>query len=191
MSGSVMDERFRDRMRRERIDVILREAATLATERGWSSLRLEDVARRAGIAKGTIYLDFKDKDELVSAAIRRSMTELRELMESAVGAAEADEELEAALRILATLPVERPDLAALLRCTQTEWSVPPGALDGVERLLTRLVKKAQSRGRVGADVDAEFAAQATLAAASVPAWSRIATKHGADSLLAQLPFRTN
>src|SRR5439155_16213097 len=71
-----MDERFRDRMRRERTDVILREAAGLASERGWVTLRVEDVARRAGIAKGTIYLDFKDKDELITAAIRRSMGEL-------------------------------------------------------------------------------------------------------------------
>ena len=67
-----MDERFRDRMRRERTDVILRETAGLASEQGWVTLRVEDVARRAGIAKGTIYLDFKDKDELITAAIRRS-----------------------------------------------------------------------------------------------------------------------
>jgi len=175
-------------MRRERTDVILREAAGLASEQGWTALRLEDVARRAGIAKGTIYLDFKDKDELVTAAIRRSMGEVLTLMESAADGAGDVEELGAALGVLANLPVDHPDLSAILRITHSEDEVAHGALDDVERFLTRLFRRAQSRGSVREGVDAEFAAQSTLASAAVSSWSRIAIKSGPDALLSQLQF---
>jgi AcrR family transcriptional regulator len=175
-------------MRRERTDVILREAAGLASEDGWVALRLEDVARRAGIAKGTIYLDFKDKDELVAAAIHRSMAELLSLMESAADGAGEDRRLDAAVGVLARLPLEHPDLAALLRCTRGDDASSRGALDDLERFLTRLIRIAQTDGNVSDSVDPEFAAQWTFAAAAVPAWSRIATRKGPDALLAQLSY---
>ena len=183
-----MDERFRDRMRRERTDVILRETAGLASERGWVTLRVEDVARRAGIAKGTIYLDFKDKDELITAAIRRSMGELLALMQAAADGAEESDRLGATLGVLTHLPVEHPDLAALLRCTHSEETGAHGALDEIEGFLIGVIQKAQRLGDVSSTVDPEFAAQSTLAAASIPSWSRIATKRGPDALLSQLSF---
>ena len=183
-----MDERFRDRMRRERTDVILREAAGLASEHGWVALRVEDVARRAGIAKGTIYLDFKDKDELIGAAIRRSMGELLSLMQGAADGSQEGERLGAALGVLTHLPVERPDLAALLRCTHSGEAGSHGALDDIEAFLIRVIQKAQGLGDVSPAVDPEFAAQSTLAAASIPSWSRIATKKGPDAVLSQLSF---
>ena len=34
------------------------------TARGFAATRLDDVAKRAGVAKGTIYLHFKDKEAL-------------------------------------------------------------------------------------------------------------------------------
>ena len=33
-------------------------------EKGFAAVRMEDIARRAGVAKGTIYLHFKDKETL-------------------------------------------------------------------------------------------------------------------------------
>jgi AcrR family transcriptional regulator len=38
---------------------------------GYAATRLEDVARRAGIAKGTIYVYFKDKEDLFRAMLRK------------------------------------------------------------------------------------------------------------------------
>jgi AcrR family transcriptional regulator len=37
---------------------------------GYAATRLEDVAKRAGIAKGTIYLYFRDKERLFGAVVR-------------------------------------------------------------------------------------------------------------------------
>jgi AcrR family transcriptional regulator len=184
-----VDERFQERMRRERADSILREASALASEQGWASLRVEDVAHRAGIAKGTIYLDFKDKDELVAAAMRRSMGEILEAMRSAAEGGTDDERLETSLRVLGRLPIERPDLVSLIRFTQNDPHAPEGALDEVERYLKRLIRIEQLSGRIEQAADPQFVAQNVVAAVTVPAWTRLA-KRGSSGVLLRFVFAT-
>jgi AcrR family transcriptional regulator len=53
----------------ELIDAGLQEFA----ERGFAGARLEDVARRAGVVKGTIYRYFADKQALFEAAVRSKL----------------------------------------------------------------------------------------------------------------------
>ena len=47
-----------------RRDAILTAALEEFSTRGFAAARLEDVAQRAGVAKGTIYLHFRDKEAL-------------------------------------------------------------------------------------------------------------------------------
>ncbi len=49
---------------------ILRAAFEEFAAHGYAATRLDDVAKRAGIAKGTIYLYFRDKQQLFRAAVR-------------------------------------------------------------------------------------------------------------------------
>ena len=58
----------------ERRKVILDAALDEFAERGFESARLDDVARRAGIAKGTIYLYFRDKETLFQELLREMLT---------------------------------------------------------------------------------------------------------------------
>lgn len=44
--------------------------------RGFAGTKMEDVARRAGVAKGTIYLYFPDKQSLFTAAVRSRVVPL-------------------------------------------------------------------------------------------------------------------
>ncbi len=44
--------------------------------RGFTATRLDDVARRAGVAKGTIYLHFKDKESMFEELIRTALVPL-------------------------------------------------------------------------------------------------------------------
>jgi AcrR family transcriptional regulator len=46
------------------------------TARGFAATRLDDVAKRAGVAKGTIYLHFKDKEALFQELIRTALVPL-------------------------------------------------------------------------------------------------------------------
>ena len=56
--------------RTERRDAIIAAALDEFSARGFAATRLEDVARRAGVAKGTIYLYFRDKESLFQELVR-------------------------------------------------------------------------------------------------------------------------
>lgn len=68
----------------ERMEEILRAAAEVFTEKGFASARIEDVAQRAGIAKGTVYLHFASKEALFKALVETvvapSVGHMEELM---------------------------------------------------------------------------------------------------------------
>jgi AcrR family transcriptional regulator len=57
----------------ERMEGILRAAADVFTEKGFAAARIEDVAVRAGIAKGTVYLHFASKEALFKALIETTV----------------------------------------------------------------------------------------------------------------------
>src|SRR5450631_1417596 len=71
----------------ERRDAILAAALDEFSARGFEATRLDDVARRAGIAKGTIYLYFRDKESLFQELIRTMLTPIVGTIE-ALGAAD-------------------------------------------------------------------------------------------------------
>ena len=45
-------------------------ALEVFAEKGFAAARLEEIAKRAGVSKGTLYLYFKDKEELFRAVVR-------------------------------------------------------------------------------------------------------------------------
>lgn len=59
-----------------RRDAILAAALDEFSARGFEAARLEDVAKRAGIAKGTIYLYFRDKESLFQELLRAMLAPL-------------------------------------------------------------------------------------------------------------------
>lgn len=52
---------------------IVAAALEVFSERGFSAARLDDVAARAGVSKGTLYLYFDSKEELFKAVVRESL----------------------------------------------------------------------------------------------------------------------
>jgi AcrR family transcriptional regulator len=70
---------------------ILDAALDLFVERGYAATRLDDVARRAGVSKGTVYLYFDGKEELFKAVVRsgivRAIEEAEGLVEGYAGPA--------------------------------------------------------------------------------------------------------
>jgi AcrR family transcriptional regulator len=62
-----------ERRKDARPQELLAAAVDLFVERGFASTRLEDVARRAGVSKGTLYLYFTNKEELFKAVVRDSI----------------------------------------------------------------------------------------------------------------------
>jgi AcrR family transcriptional regulator len=80
-----MHQQSRPRWRRRkeaRPDEILVAALASFAERGFAATRLEDVAARAGISKGTLYLYFNGKEELFEAVVRATLVPNLERLEA-------------------------------------------------------------------------------------------------------------
>jgi AcrR family transcriptional regulator len=60
----------------ERRAAIVEAAMEEFIARGFAATRLDDIARRAGVAKGTIYLHFKDKESMFEELIRTAIVPL-------------------------------------------------------------------------------------------------------------------
>src|SRR5437667_10975984 len=56
-----------------RPEEIVAAALDVFVEHGFAGARLEDVARRAGVTKGTVYLYFKSKEALFKAVVRQTI----------------------------------------------------------------------------------------------------------------------
>ncbi|HJT05310.1 MAG TPA: helix-turn-helix domain-containing protein, partial [Stellaceae bacterium] len=52
---------------------ILDAALACFAERGFAATRLDDVAKRAGVTKGTLYLYFPNKEELFKEVVRQAV----------------------------------------------------------------------------------------------------------------------
>src|SRR5690606_16589078 len=59
-----------------RREAILNAALAEFSANGFSATRLDDVAKRAGVAKGTIYLHFADKEALFQEIVRSMLSPL-------------------------------------------------------------------------------------------------------------------
>ena len=56
-----------------RPEELITAALDVFAERGFAATKLEDVARRAGVTKGTIYLYFENKEALFKAVVRETI----------------------------------------------------------------------------------------------------------------------
>jgi AcrR family transcriptional regulator len=72
MSETSTEPRWR-RLPEERPKQILDAALAVFAERGLAAARLDDIAKLAGVSKGTIYLYFANKEELFRGVIRSTV----------------------------------------------------------------------------------------------------------------------
>jgi len=72
------------RRKEARPEEITAAALDLFVERGFANTRLEDVATRAGISKGTLYLYFENKEELFKAVVREGLVSPLALMKGVI-----------------------------------------------------------------------------------------------------------
>ena len=68
----------RQRRKQARPAELVAAALELFVEKGFAGTRLEDVAARAGVSKGTFYLYFHSKEELFKAVIREGIVPILE-----------------------------------------------------------------------------------------------------------------
>jgi AcrR family transcriptional regulator len=105
---------------------MLNAAAKLFGTQRFHEVRMEDIATKALVGKGTLYRYFKDKEELYSALLKRSGQQLIErLHEATAGASQPREKLEAVAEAIIAFFDEQPHLFDLIQ--RSEVLHRPGA----------------------------------------------------------------
>lgn len=70
---TIFDVPTRQRRKEARPAELTAAALDLFVERGFAATKLDDIAARAGVSKGTLYLYFASKDELFKAVIQQGL----------------------------------------------------------------------------------------------------------------------
>ena len=118
---------------------ILDAAEGVFAERGYAAASLREIARRAGIAEGTIYIYYKTKADLMRAIVSSFWADLTKGARKAVsGTGETYESLRALADFHMTALIERMDLIIL---TQTLPRAEPDASSTLEELRAYVEKR--------------------------------------------------
>ena len=72
------DVGVRQRRKQARPQELLDAALAVFAEKGYAAARTEEVARHAGVSKGTLYLYYPSKEELFKAVVRHNLASLIE-----------------------------------------------------------------------------------------------------------------
>jgi AcrR family transcriptional regulator len=160
-----------ERRKERRPAELLAAALDCFVERGFAATRLDDLAARAGVSKGTLYLYYEGKDQLFMAVVRANIVPLIEYFQREVtGSSASSAELlrrfilgwwkqvgETKLAGIAKLIVaEAGNFPEVARFFQDEVSLPN------HRLLAQLIDRGIQTGEFR-PVDSEAAAHLFLA----------------------------
>ena len=100
--------------RQERARRILDAAAALILRWGFQKTTLDDVSKQAGVAKGTMYLHWKTREELFQALITREKLEMARDFKQRIDTEQAGATLREIIRHLTLALMRRPLLKAVL-----------------------------------------------------------------------------
>ncbi|HZR43072.1 MAG TPA: TetR/AcrR family transcriptional regulator [Ktedonobacteraceae bacterium] len=100
--------------REERAQRILDAAATLILRWGYNKTTIDDISRQAGVAKGTIYLHWKTREDLFLALIRREKIELAEDLKRRIAEDPEGGTLRGIFKHSALAVMQRPLMKAIL-----------------------------------------------------------------------------
>jgi AcrR family transcriptional regulator len=81
-----------------RVQTIQDAAMRVIARKGMAAATMQEIAEEAGVAKGTIYLYFRDRDELVEKTFERAITQLHGRIDAAIaGGSTFEQQLRAML----------------------------------------------------------------------------------------------
>jgi len=69
-------------------ETVFQAAEQVIVDKGFEGATMQDIARRAGCAAGTLYLYFRNKEDLISLLLGRHMRRMEKLFRDAVGKSE-------------------------------------------------------------------------------------------------------
>ncbi|MEZ4360369.1 MAG: TetR/AcrR family transcriptional regulator [Kofleriaceae bacterium] len=103
-----------DRAANDKRDRILDAAETVFAEHGFFAARVSAIAKVASVADGTIYLYFRNKDDLLISLFERRMEQVNNLLAAAIAGLAPGEQLRAFILAYLTLIHDQPAAAEVL-----------------------------------------------------------------------------
>lgn len=153
-----------------RPDELLDAAMAVFAEQGFAGAKMEDIARRAGVSKGTVYLYFASKEALIEGIIHRAVAPIASDALPQLAAFEGDPRLPITmlLKTIAGL-LSDPGKLAIPRLFLREGMNIPGMADIYRRdvldkampVLTGLVARGVASGHLRA-VDPELTVRSII-----------------------------
>lgn len=127
----------------ERRDAILQVALTGFADTAYDELTMERIAADASVAKGTLYLYFKSKEEVFLALCERELTRWFDTLDNALQTQHAEMSVNGLVELFAASLAGRPHLLRLLAILHTglEYNVPYAAALGFKTLLKTRTEK--------------------------------------------------
>ena len=120
--------RLKEWQRLQREQLILDAADQLFVEKGYHDTAIDDIAARVGISKGTVYLHFASKEDLVFALLERGVGQLQATLDEILAAPGTPrEKLSAVMRQMCTSMMSRQ----LLQLGERRWG--PGRESAIEQ----------------------------------------------------------
>ncbi len=105
-----------EQQRAEKREKILKAAVRIFAEKGFYNTRIAEIARDAGVADGTIYLYFKNKDDILITVFEESVADiLASFREKLQGLDNPVDKLKAFIRLHLNIVKSDPDLASVLQ----------------------------------------------------------------------------
>ena len=146
---------------------ILRSAAELFAEREFDLVLIDEVAAHAGVGKGSVYRQFKSKEELYAAAVIDGFAELqREIRAALAGSTSTRDQIATIVRHTVRFFWTRRQFFALLRDPK---ALPPSQerqfraqRNDLSRLISNVLDEGVRRGTMRPGIDARIAAEAML-----------------------------
>jgi TetR/AcrR family fatty acid metabolism transcriptional regulator len=84
MTQTTAPRTLKEKQRQEREALILQAAEEVLMEKGYHETSIDEIASRVGIAKGTVYLHFASKEDLVFALFAQDLEKFQQLVDSTV-----------------------------------------------------------------------------------------------------------
>jgi AcrR family transcriptional regulator len=153
----------RDRSREDSRQRLLDAAAELFAEQGFTNTKTTDIAARAGVAVGTLYLHFGDKDGIARAVAEDAFAELRARLRASVERKHST--VERAARAHATALVDfvaDPSTRGRLLFANDAPGLRGELLDAMAAAQEAHLRERRRDGYFRADIDATVAAQALV-----------------------------
>ncbi|MFE3324158.1 TetR/AcrR family transcriptional regulator [Streptomyces sp. NPDC059176] len=181
--------------RRQATRAKLYEAAvTLIAEQGFSATTVDEIAERAGVAKGTVYYNFKSKTELFEELLRYGVGLLTASLQAAADETEErggtkvealDAMIKAGLGFIERYPAFTQLYVAELWRTNRAWqSTLMVVRQQVVAVVEAVLREAVERGELSEEIDVQLTAAALVGMVLVAAldWQAFQRERSLDDV---------